>query len=113
MIVAVRGFDFDTVHKIITSDGDICKYIDDLIPPTYKHCDAIRYNTRYYLYTLAMSSEQFTLYEKGWLNQKLTKDLHVVGYIDEYIPVDILERYINMKKVDNYYKGEKCYGLPK
>lgn len=109
MIVATDAFDMDAIHTIVKSNGDIREYVRSLVPDKYKHVDAIFHNTRYLLNLQVLKSGEFTLQEKTWLNAELTKDIHVVGYMDVYITCGELERHINMSNVEEYFRGDR-YG---
>lgn len=99
----------DDIHSIIKKGGDIREYVSGLVPTKYRHVEAISHNTRYLLNLQVMKSREFSLEEKTWMNQELTKNIHVVGYMDVYITCGELERHINMKEVDKYFRGE-IYG---
>lgn len=109
MIVATNKFDIDEVIKIVKSRGPLLEYVTGITPENYRHIDGIIHNTRYLLYLTILKSKKFTLDEKAWVTETLTKGLHVVGYMDVYINCQELERHINMDKVRKYYEGDK-YG---
>lgn len=109
MIVATDSFNMDDIHFIVKSNGDIRGYVASLVPDKYRHVEAIAHNTRYLLNLQVLKSREFTLQEKTWISSELTKNIHVVGYMDVYITCGEMERHINMKEVDKYFRGEK-YG---
>lgn len=109
MIVATDVFDMNAVHAIVKSGGDIRAYVKSLVPERYAHIEAIAHNTRYLLNLQVLKSSEFTLQEKSWLNAELTKEIHVVGYMNCYIACGEMERHINMNKVYKYHEGDK-YG---
>lgn len=109
MIVATDVFDMDEVKRLIKSNGDLCAYVMSLVPDRYRHVDGIYHNTRYLLNLRILQSNDLDLKDKSNASAMLTAGLHVVGYMDKYIACGAMERHINMKKVQQYYKGE-AYG---
>ena len=109
MIVATNTFNMDEVISIIKSGGDLCAYVKELVPPRYRHIDGIYHNTRYLLNLEILKSKDIKLEDKTEASSVLTRGLHVVGYMDCYIPCSVLERHINMNKVKRYHEGDK-YG---
>lgn len=109
MIVATDVFDMEEVARLIKNNGDLCAYVYSLVPDRYKHVDGIYHNTRYLLNLRILQSQDFNLTDKSNASSMLTAGLHVVGYMDKYIACGAMERHINMKKVQQYYEGDK-YG---
>lgn len=107
MIVATNAFNMDEVRSVIKSGGDLCEYVRSLIPNRYRHIDGIYHNTRYYLNLVILKSKDFSLQEKTDASAALTKGLHVVGYMDCYIDCGLLERHIDMRKVNKYFEVDK------
>lgn len=109
MIVITNSFDMDKIRKIVRGHEDLCGYIADMVPDRYRHIRAIEHNTRYVLNRCINDDTKISLEDKLWATAELTKNLHVVGYLDFIIDIESFERRINMKKVEEYYKGDK-YG---
>lgn len=109
MIIATNVFDMKKVVSLSEDYDGLCNYIRSLMPERYKHIDAIYHNTRYYLNLEVLKASDISMEKKVSLSEKLTKNIRVVGYMDVYITCKDLERKINMKKVEQYYRGEK-YG---
>lgn len=107
MIIATDEFDMRKVVSLADDYDALCEYIHSLVPERYKHQDAIYHNTRYYLNLEVLKAKDITMEKKTSLSQKLTRNIRVVGYMDVYITCKDLERKINMKKVEQYYRGEK------
>lgn len=109
MIIATDKFDMKKVVSLSENYEGLCEYVHSLIPERYKHIDAIYHNTRYYLNLEVLKSKDITMDKKTSISKKLTKNIRVVGYMDVYITCKDLERKVNMKKVEQYHRGEE-YG---
>lgn len=107
MIIATNSFDMNKVVRLSESYEELCSYIMSLVPERYRHIDAIYHNTRYYLNLEVLKSKDIPMDKKTALSKLLTKGIRVVGYMDIYITCNEMERKINMKKVDQYHKGDK------
>lgn len=109
MIVATNVFDMPLIREMVKKRTDLCAYVHGLVPDRYKHVNAIEHNTRYLLNLNIVNDDSISLDNKLWATQELTKNLHVVGYIDSIVTTSDVEKIINMKKVEKYYEGDK-YG---
>ena len=107
MIIATNSFDMDKVLRLVGNYEGLCEYVKSLVPDRYKHIDAIYHNTRYFLNLEVLKSKDIPMDKKTELSKLLTKGIRVVGYMDVYIACNEMERKINMKKVDQYHRGDK------
>lgn len=109
MIIATNSFDMGKIISMSENYEGLCSYIRTLVPDRYKHIDAIYHNTRYYINLEVLKAKDITMQKKMALSKLLTKGIRVVGYMDVYITCTDLERKVNMKKVEQYHRGDK-YG---
>ena len=106
MIIATDEFDMSKIIQLKDNVEEMDKYIWSLVPVRYKHVDAIYRNTRYYINVCVLKSTTMSMEMKKELSAKLTKGLHVVGFMGTFITCGELESRISMKKVNKYYEGE-------
>ena len=107
MIIATNEFDMKKIVSLSDDYEGLCEYIRSLVPDRYVHQDAIYHNTRYFINLEVLKAKDITMNKKTALSQMLTRNIRVVGYMDVYITCKDLERKVNMKKVEQYFRGEK------
>lgn len=109
MIIATKQIDFDKVISLHRDQDGLNAYVRSLIPSRVAHVDAIYHNTRFYICYMIMQRTDVKLDVKQALSKLLTRNIRVVGYTEDYIAIEELERYVNMKQVNKYREGD-LYG---
>lgn len=107
MVVATKIIDVDKIIKLEDNPNEIYAYIRSLVPEELSHVESIYNNTRFYVNTLILHREDIPMEKKQKLSTILSTNISVVGYMGTYIDCSDLRRYVNMKQVNKYHKGDR------
>lgn len=99
MIICSENF---SVPKCISCDGDeeaMHEYVLSIIPPIYRHNTSLVSNQKYYMNTVILKDESISVEKKISISNTLMANVNVCGYLDTFISIQGVERFINNDKL--------------
>ncbi len=105
MIVATLDFEMSKILANKDNPEELISYVESLVPKQFRHLDAIISNQRYYI-NFAVLQSGIVMEDKTAISKILVDGIHVVGYLDEFIAIDEIVRYVSMTMVNKYHEKE-------
>ena len=110
MIIITKSYDVKKVYEARGNYEQMREYVLTLIPDVYKHSDSIFYNQCYYIYTDIMQNSTYSFDIKKEIADTLMRKIHVVGYLDDFIEMSVVERFVNFEKLNMYREDDILNG---
>lgn len=106
MLIATKNFDKEKVYSLRNDTAGMRDYVKSLIPDVYKHSDSIFNNQLYFIYVSMLGDSTYSMEDRQLIANALMKKVKVTGYINQFLTVGELERFVNPKRLDALYKGD-------
>lgn len=91
MLVCKRNIQVEDIKRNCLTEDLTVKFIRSNLPEKLKYNENIINNSRFYFAVLIASDESLTTSEKDSYVKMLTKDIRIIGIMNEYIGCDELD----------------------
>lgn len=106
MLVGTKSFDVERVRELKDNADSLLSYVTSLVPDIYRHNTGIISNQRYYVNFSILQEKSIPIEEKTEISRILVDGIHTVGYLDSFVPVGDIERFVNNDTLLRYREKE-------
>lgn len=106
MFVGSLKYDKEKVKSLNGDTGGMREYAKSLIPEELRHNDSLVANQLYYIYTDVAKDTSLSMEVRKELADTLMYRIKIVGYLNSFVPITDMIRFVNRNKLERLYKGE-------
>lgn len=106
MVVACIDYDKKFIKANRDNADALREYALSLVPDIYKHNGVLCANQIYYIYTVLLDNVDIDNEVRRTANN-LVAGIRIAGYLDYFMPISEIEKFIDDDEVCKFYKEEK------
>ncbi len=99
MIICSESFSVPRCISLADDEEGMNEYVLSLIPKIYQHNTSLISNQKYYMNTIILKDKTIPLDKKIAISNTLMHNVNVCGYLDTFISIQGVERFINNDKL--------------